>query len=156
MAMTSNTDLKTIIDKARVARLAIVDSECRPYLVPVVFAFDGKDYYIPIDKKAKHSKPEILKRIKNIQANPNVALLIDEYDEDWTKLYFVMIQGRASLISNKKERQEQNELPLLLLEKAHKLLYEKYPQYQKISIGQYVIMIHPQKVITWKNELIND
>ncbi|HJY15031.1 MAG TPA: TIGR03668 family PPOX class F420-dependent oxidoreductase [Nitrososphaeraceae archaeon] len=154
--MTSNTDLKTIIDKARVARLAIVDSECRPYLVPVVFAFDGKDYYISIDKKAKHSKPEILKRIKNIQANPNVALLIDEYDEDWTKLYFVMIQGRASLISNKKERQEQNELPLLLLEKAHKLLYEKYPQYQKISIGQYVIMIHPQKVITWKNELIND
>jgi PPOX class probable F420-dependent enzyme len=152
MAMTSDTDLKTIIDKARVARLATVDSECRPYLVPVVFAFDDKDYYIPIDKKAKHSKPENLKRIKNIQSNPNVALLIDEYDEDWTKLYFVMIQGKASLISNKKERQEQNELPLLLLEKAHKLLYEKYPQYQKISIGEYVIMIHPQKVITWKNE----
>jgi PPOX class probable F420-dependent enzyme len=150
MAMTSDTDLKTIIDKARLARLATVDSECMPYLVPVVFAFDGKDYYILIDKRAKHSKPENLKRIKNIQANPNVALLIDEYDEDWTKLYFAMIQ--ASLISNKKERQEQNELPLLLLEKAHKLLYEKYPQYQKISMGQYVIMIHPQKVITWKNE----
>jgi PPOX class probable F420-dependent enzyme len=150
MAMTSDTDLKTIIDKARLARLATVDSECMPYLVPVVFAFDGKDYYILIDKRAKHSKPENLKRIKNIQANSNVALLIDEYDEDWTKLYFAMIQ--ASLISNKKERQEQNELPLLLLEKAHKLLYEKYPQYQKISMGQYVIMIHPQKVITWKNE----
>jgi PPOX class probable F420-dependent enzyme len=150
MAMTSDTDLKTIIDKARLARLATVDSECMPYLVPVVFAFDGKDYYILIDKRAKHSKPENLKRIKNIQANPNVALLIDEYDEDWTKLYFAMIQ--ASLISNKKERQEQNELPLLLLEKAHKLLYEKYPQYQKISMGQYVIMIDPQKVITWKNE----
>jgi hypothetical protein len=64
-----------------------------------------------------------------------------------------MIQGRASLISNKKG-QEQNELPLL--EKAHKLLCEKYPQYQKVSIGEYVIMIYPQKVITWKNELIND
>src|SRR5918999_575146 len=119
MAMTSYTDLKTIIDKARVARLATVDSECRPYLVPVVFTFDGKDYYIPIDKKVKRSKPENLKRVKNIQVNPNVALLIDEYDEDWTKLYFVMIHGRASLISNKKG-QEQNELPLL--EKAHKLL----------------------------------
>jgi PPOX class probable F420-dependent enzyme len=155
--MIDNTDLKTIIDKARVARLATVDSEWRPHVVPVVFTFDGENYYIPIDKKTKRepSKPEGLKRVKNIQVNPNVALLIDEYNENWTKLYFVMIHGRASLISNKKG-QEQNELPIsffnTLLEKAHKLLYEKYPQYQKISIGEYVIMIHPQKVITWKNE----
>jgi PPOX class probable F420-dependent enzyme len=153
--MINNAELKTIIDKARVARLATVNSECRPHLIPVVFTFDGEHYYIPIDKKTKRepSKPERLKRVKNIQANPNVALLIDEYNENWLKLYFVMIQGRASLISNKKG-QEQNELPLL--EKAHKLLCEKYPQYQKVSIGEYVIMIYPQKVITWKNELIND
>lgn len=67
--MITDTYLKAIIDKATVARLATVDSECKPHLIPVVF--------IPLDEKTKRSKPENLKRIKNIQQNPNVALLID-------------------------------------------------------------------------------
>jgi PPOX class probable F420-dependent enzyme len=138
--------VKTIIDKARVARLATIDSECKPHLIPVVFVFGNDCYYIPIDEKTKQSRPEKLKRAKNIQQNPNVALLIDEYNEDWTKLYFIMIQGKASIIRGKEL--EQNEL--LLLEKAHKLLSDKYLQYQKIGIGDFVIMIIPQKVITWK------
>jgi PPOX class probable F420-dependent enzyme len=139
--------LKMIIDKATVARLATVDSECMPHLIPVVFVFDNDCYFIPIDEKTKRSKPENLKRVKNIQQNPNVALLIDEYNEDWTKLYFIMIQGKASIVGGKES--DQNELALL--EKAHKLLSGKYVQYQKIGIGEYVIMIVPQKVITWKN-----
>jgi PPOX class probable F420-dependent enzyme len=139
--------VKTIIDKARVARLATIDSECKPHLIPVVFVFGNDCYYIPIDEKTKQSRPEKLKRAKNIQQNPNVALLIDEYNEDWTKLYFIMIQGKASIIGGK-ELEQQNEL--LLLEKAHKLLSDKYLQYQKIGIGDFVIMIIPQKVITWK------
>jgi PPOX class probable F420-dependent enzyme len=97
--------------------------------------------------RRKRSKPENLKRIKNIQQNPNVALLIDEYKEDWRNLYFIMIQGKASIIGGKEL--EQNEL--VLLEKAHELLSCKYVQYQEIGIGEYVIMIVPQKVITWKN-----
>ena len=145
--MINDTYLKAIIDKATVARLATVDSECKPHLIPVVFVFDNDCYFIPIDEKAKRSKPENLKRIKNIQQNPNVALLIDEYNEDWTKLYFIMIQGKASIIGGKEL--EQNELKLL--EKAHKLLSDKYLQYQEIGIGDYVIMIVPEKVITWKN-----
>ena len=145
--MINDTYLKTIVDKATVARLATVDSECKPHLIPVVFVFDNDCYFIPIDEKTKRSKPENLKRIKNIQQNPNVALLIDEYNEDWRKLYFIMIQGKASIIGGKEL--EQNELKLL--EKAHKLLSAKYLQYQKIAIGEYVIMIVPQKVITWKN-----
>jgi len=141
----NDTYLKTIIDKATVARLATVDSEYKPHLIPVVFVFDNDCYFIPIDDKTKRSKPENLKRIKNIQQNPNVALLIDEYNEDWRKLYFIMIQGKASIIRGKES--EQNEQ----VEKAHKLLSAKYVQYQKIGIGEYVIMIVPQKVITWKN-----
>ena len=78
-------------------------------------------------RKTKRSKPENLKRTKNIQQNPNVALLIDEYNEDWRRLYFIMIQGKASIIGAKEL--EQNEL--VLLEKAHKLLSGKYVQYQK-------------------------
>ena len=64
-------------------------------------------YFIPIDDKTKRSKPENLKRIKNIQQNPNVALLI-EYNEDWRKLYFITIQGQASIIGgNELEQSEQ-------------------------------------------------
>jgi PPOX class probable F420-dependent enzyme len=144
----NDTFVKTIIDKARVARLATVDSECKPHLIPVVFVFDNYNYFIPIDEKTKRSRPEKLKRAKNIQQNSNVTLLIDDYNENWRKLYFIMIQGKASIIGGKKL--EKNEL--LLLEKAHKLLSDKYLQYQKIGIGEYVIMIIPQKVITWKNE----
>lgn len=144
--LINDIDLKTIIDKARVARLATADpEECKPHLVSVVFIFDGKYYYIPIDEKAKRSKLENLKRVKNIQANPKVALLIDEYNEDWKSICFVMIQGNASLISNKEHQQNR------LIERIHKLLYEKYPQYRDIGIGKICIKIHPQNVISWKN-----
>jgi PPOX class probable F420-dependent enzyme len=141
--------IKTIINEAKVARLATVDIKCRPYLVPVVFVLDNDNdcYFIPIDEKTKRSKPENLKRVRNIQENPNVVLLIDEYNEDWTKLYFIMIQGKGSVLGGKKL--EQNEMQLL--EKAHILLHNKYPQYQNIGVGEYLIMIMPQKVIVWKN-----
>ena len=147
--MINDTYFKTIIDKARVARLATVDTEFKPHLIPVVFVFDNGRYFIPIDEKTKRSRPEKLKRAKNIQQNPNVVLLVDEYNEDWTKLFFIMIQGKACIIGGK-ELEQQNDL--LLLEKAQKLLFDKYLQYQKTGIGEYVIMIIPQKVITWKNK----
>ena len=142
--------IKTIINKAKVARLATVDIKCTPYLVPVVFVLDNDNdcYFIPIDEKTKRSRPENLKRVKNIQENPNVALLLDEYNEDWTKLYFIMIRGKGSILGGKKL--EQNEMRLL--EKAHKLLCDKYPQYQKIGIGKYLIKIMPQKVVVWNND----
>ena len=111
--MTKDAYLKTIINKAKVARLATADLEYKPHLVPVVFVFDNNlnCYFIPIDEKTKRSGPENLKRVKNIQENPKVALLIDEYNEDWTKLYFIMIQGKASIVGGKKL--EQNEMQLL-------------------------------------------
>jgi PPOX class probable F420-dependent enzyme len=143
---SNQKDLRTIICAARVARLATVDSEdCKPYLVPVVFIYDGNNFYIPIDEKAKRSKPENLKRVKNIQTNPNVALLIDEYNEDWKKIWFIMIQGNASLINNIKSKQNR------LIQRVHRLLYEKYPQYLTTGIGKFCIMIRPKRVIHWKN-----
>ena len=89
--------VEEFIERARVARLATIDSEFKPHLVPVVFVFNGNHFFIPVDEKRKIAKPEKLKRIRNIQDNPNVTLLIDEYSEDWNKLAFVMIQGKASI-----------------------------------------------------------
>lgn len=143
---SNQKDLRTIICDARVARLATVGSEdCKPHLVPVVFIYDGNNFYIPIDEKAKHSKPENLRRVKNIHTNPNVALLIDEYNEDWKKIWFIMIQGTASLINSIESTQNR------LIQRVHRLLYEKYPQYLTTGVGKFCILIQPQRIIDWKN-----
>jgi PPOX class probable F420-dependent enzyme len=92
-----------------------------------VFVFDGNHFFIPIDQKRKTVKPQRLKRIKNIQDNPNVALLIDEYSEDWTRLAFVMIQGKASIITSRTQGN-------IHIREAYKKLMTKYRQYQKIGL----------------------
>jgi PPOX class probable F420-dependent enzyme len=137
-------DVKELVERARVARLATVDSESRPHLVPVVFVFDGSCFFVPIDEKKKTVKPEKLKRVRNIQGNPNVTLLIDEYyDDDWTRLAFVMIQGKASIASKTQGG--------IWLQKVYKKLIAKYPQYQKVGPGESCIVIRPEKVTSWRN-----
>jgi PPOX class probable F420-dependent enzyme len=155
MQLNNDAFIQKIIDRARSARLSTIGHGNIPHLVPVVFVFDGYCYYLPIDKKRKIEKIEELKRIRNIKHNPNVALLIDEYYEDWSKLVFVMIQGKANLIDNREEEENkinsyENNNPIL--KEIHKLLYQKYPQYNDIGIGQYCIKIQPKKIIFWKNE----
>lgn len=135
--------VEEFIERARVARLATIDSEFKPHLVPVVFVFDGNHFFIPVDEKRKTTKPEKLKRIRNIQDNPNVTLLIDEYSEDWTKLAFVMIQGKASVAT----KEEGN----IQVREAYKKLMTKYLQYQKVSVGEMCIIISPKKVASWSN-----
>jgi PPOX class probable F420-dependent enzyme len=134
--------IEEFIERARVARLATVDYTSKPHLVPVVFVFDGNHFFIPIDQKRKTVKPPRLKRIKNIQDNPNVALLIDRYSEDWTKLAFVMIQGKASIITSN----TQTNIPI---REAYKKLTKKYRQYRKIGLSEMCIIIKPEKVASW-------
>jgi PPOX class probable F420-dependent enzyme len=142
-ALNIPSAVEEFIERARVARLATIDAEFKPHLVPVVFVFDGNSFFIPIDEKRKTAKPEKLKRIRNIQNNPNVALLIDDYSEDWTKLTFLMIQGMAS-IAIKTEGNIQ-------VREAYKKLMTKYLQYQKVGLGEMCIIIAPEKLASWSN-----
>ena len=137
------SDFEEFIERARVARLATVDSSSKPHLVPVVFVFDANHFFIPIDEKRKATKPDKLKRIKNIQHNPNVALLIDNYSEDWTRLAFVMIQGKAKIVSRTQED--------IQVREAYKKLTIKYLQYEKVEVGEMCIIIAPEKVALWSN-----
>lgn len=139
--------LEEFIETARVARLATIDSEFKPHLVPVVFVFDGNSFFVPVDEKRKTVKPEKLKRIRNIQNNPNVALLIDEYSEDWTRLAFVMMQGKASITPFQIHGDIQ-------LQQAYKKLTTKYLQYQRIGLGEMCIIIKPEKVVSWRNSQV--
>jgi PPOX class probable F420-dependent enzyme len=144
MCLIITPDIEGFIQRVRVARLATIDSEFKPHLVPVVFVFDGNHFFIPVDEKRKKTKPEKLRRIKNIQVNPNVALLIDEYSEDWSRLAFVMIQGTASVVKSRPQADIQ-------LKQALKELTTKYTQYQKIGTGEMCIIIKPEKVASWRS-----
>jgi PPOX class probable F420-dependent enzyme len=142
--MDIDPQVTNLIECARVARLATVDTNSKPHLVPVVFVFDGERFVIPIDKKRKTVPPEKLKRVMNIKQNPNVILLIDEYDEDWTKLVYVMIQGKAFVLNRLEEGNS-------WLQQVYEKMIVKYPQYQDIGLEDTCIMLKPEKAISWQN-----
>ncbi len=142
MSLKLNRKTRTLINRAKVARLATVDQKLYPYVVPVVFVFHENSFFIPLDEKTKTVNPRKLKRVKNIEKNPNVTLLIDKYQNDWKKLFFLMIHGKAKVIDGKNSK---------VMDKIHKLLILKYPQYKKIGIGNSCIKIEPTKVRFWSN-----
>jgi PPOX class probable F420-dependent enzyme len=131
-----------VIANARIARLATVDRS-QPYLVPVVFVLHEGSIFIPMDEKSKKVRPEDLKRVRNIRSNPNVALLIDEYHDDWNKLFYIMILGKGRVV----------ELDDQLFANIRELLIAKYPQYKNVGMNSSFIVIRPEKVISWKNEM---
>ena len=133
-------EMEALVSSQRVARLATADSQGTPHIVPVCFAYDGRHFYSVIDRKPKRAaSPLSLKRVRNIMANPRVALLIDVYYEDWGRLWFIMVLGRGELIERGEEYQ-----------RALALLKEKYLQYRAMDIeGRAVIKITPQRTTRW-------
>ena len=81
----------------RVARLATADANGVPHAVPVCYALLGDNLYVTIDKKPKRSDGRALRRLRNIVENPHVAVVVDRYDEDWSRLAWVMLRGRAEI-----------------------------------------------------------
>jgi len=128
-----------LIRSARVAHLATADKNGRPHVIPICFVFDGNYFYSPIDEKPKRSAPRKLKRVRNILENPQISLVIDRYDENWTKLAYVLIFGKARvLLSGASHR------------KAVKLLRRKYLQYRSMAIDRRpLIVIRPKSVTSW-------
>lgn len=86
-------EISTQLHRARSATLGTVDERGRVHLVPIVFAYEDGFLYTAVDRKPKSTLR--LKRLRNIEANPNVSVLIDHYDDDWTTLWWVRIDGTA-------------------------------------------------------------
>jgi PPOX class probable F420-dependent enzyme len=131
---------RRLIRSARVAHLATADAHGKPHVIPICFVFDGKQFFSPIDEKPKRAAPAKLKRLKNIAENPNVALEIDHYDEDWSKLAYVLIFGKARVLRSGKIHRQ-----------AVKLLRRKYSQYRRMAIDERpLIVITPKRIKTWR------
>jgi PPOX class probable F420-dependent enzyme len=120
-----------------VAHLATADRSGKPHVVPVCFAYSDGRFYIAIDEKPKQSLR--LKRVRNIEENPRVALIFDRYDEDWSRLAWVFVQGTASIISGGPEQ-----------ERAINALRGRYEQYQRMALeDRLVIRVTMEKARSW-------
>ena len=128
------------IHKLRVGRLATADEHGSPYAVPVCYAFDGTYFYIALDEKPKRVEQTQLRRVRNIEARHEASLLIDQYDDDWSQLGYILIHGKAEMIDSDNE-QHKNALVLLR---------ERYVQYHTMALERYpVIVIIPDKITSW-------
>lgn len=121
---------------ARVARLATVDRSGAPHIVPITFACDGDRIVTAVDHKPKRSTR--LKRLDNIAAEPRVAVLADQYDEDWSRLWWVRADGTADLVEPHDPRHGE----------ATALLAAKYQAYRDHPIKGVVIDI---RVTGWSD-----
>lgn len=127
------------IRAARIAHLATADAHRQPLAVPICFVFDGKKFFSPLDEKPKRTAPRKLKRARNIVENPQVSLVIDRYDENWRRLAYILVIGKARMLFRGARHAG-----------AVKRLRAKYPQYRRMAINERpMILITPLRWIIW-------
>lgn len=137
--MTMAPDQIAFLAGRRVARLATVDEAGRPHALPVCFAYLDGAVYTPIDEKPKRGDPAELRRVRNILARPDVCLVADHYEEDWARLAWLQVRGRAALVTDADERA-----------RAFAALRERYPQYRTMELeARPLIRITPGRVVGW-------
>jgi coenzyme F420-0:L-glutamate ligase/coenzyme F420-1:gamma-L-glutamate ligase len=131
---------RTFLAAQRVGHLATADRNARPTVVPVCYALEGTSFYIALDAKPKSVAPVRLKRVRNILENPQVALVIDRYSDDWSRLAYVLVRGTALLLPPGTAEHAQ----------AIALLRDRYPQYRTMPIdAQPVIAIRADSITAW-------
>lgn len=124
----------------RLGRLATADSAGRPHVVPVCFAVVGADLVTPLDEKPKQAEPGRLRRVRDIEENPRVAMVCDHWREDWSELGWLQVRGTASLLAA--GRPDHNE--------AVGALRDKYEQYADHRLeDRPVIRLEVGSVVSW-------
>ena len=124
------------LQDAPVVRLATVGADGAPHVVPITFAVDGDTLYFAVDAKPKRTTQ--LQRLKNIAAHPGVAVLADHYEDDWSRLWWVRVDGRARVLDVRGE-----------VERALDLLAKRYPQYRRQRPGGPVVAISIEHMSGW-------
>jgi PPOX class probable F420-dependent enzyme len=133
---------RRFIENRRIAHLATADAKAVPQVLPVGFALsaDGATVYSAVDEKPKGDPPVRLKRLRNIDANPAVSMVFDHYEEDWRRIGWLMLRGRAEIL------QAAGPEPA----SATALLHARYPQYAGMRLGP-IIALRIGAVRRWGN-----
>ncbi len=130
---------RNFLARSRVGHLATADATGAPHVVPVCYAVEEAALYITIDEKPKRETSRPLKRLANIRQNPQIAICVDRYDEDWTRLGWVLLRGLAEILSDGAEH-----------DRAQALLRGRYPQYRAMRIETLpVIALRIARVTAW-------
>jgi PPOX class probable F420-dependent enzyme len=124
------------LETSFVARLATVGVDGRPHIVPITFALEDQTLYFAVDFKPKRTTN--LRRIRNLAANPAVSVLIDHYESDWNRLWWVRIDGTARTVTERGE-----------VERALDLLAQRYEQYHTTRPGGPVVAITVERMTGW-------
>ena len=124
-------------EAARVARLATVSGDGRPHVVPITFALDGEKLVTAVDHKPKRTAA--LKRLANIAENPRVAVLVDEYSDDWERLWWARADGAASVVEPEPAERE----------RLARLLASRYEQYGSQPPAGPAIVIAVERWSGW-------
>ena len=114
---------RIFLARHQVGHLATADATGAPHVIPFCFALVDDTLYFVIDGKPKRKKGLAIKRMRNIAENPAVAVVVDDYDDDWTRLAYVLVRGRAEVVANEAVRG-----------RALAALREKYPQYRAMNL----------------------
>ena len=130
---------RLFVESMRVARLATADANGAPHVVPVCYALVGDNLYVTIDEKPKRGAARAMKRLRNIDENPSAAVVVDRYDDDWSRLAWVMLRGRAEILDDGDEHH-----------RAQAALRERYPQYRGMRLEPLpVIALRIGRVNAW-------
>lgn len=124
------------LSQARVAHLASTRPSGRPHLVPICFAIEGDLLYFAIDQKPK--KTSALQRLRNIQANPPVSILVDHYDDEWTKLWWIRLDGTAEVATGAERA------------RGLALLEDRYRQYRTAPPSGTVVAVRIAATVAWE------
>lgn len=123
--------------------LATADATGRPHVVPVCYAFDENALYFVADEKPKRTAARSLKRLRNLRENPHAALVVDEWDEDWTRLAWVMVRGPAGVETEATRRAD-----------ALARLRRRYPQYDAMRLDDAdahpLVRLSAALITTWR------
>lgn len=124
------------IARSRVATLATVRPDGTPHAVPFCFVLAGDQVFSAVDQKPKASPR--LARLENVRAHPRVTMLVDEWSEDWSRLWWVRIDGPAHVLEPGPEA-----------DRAMALLLEKYEQYREQPPAGPVLAITAERWTGW-------
>ena len=131
---------RRFLETSRVGRLATAEKSGMPHVIPVCYAVDENTLYVTIDEKPKR-RDVPLKRVRNILENPGAAFVCDRWDEDWSRLGWVMLRGLAEILYDGPEH-----------DRAQQLLRERYPQYRAMTLAELpVIALRIERATSWGN-----
>ena len=140
--MNLTDEVRAFLDAHRLAHLATADAGGEPHVVPLCYARLGDVLYFVADDKPKRGKPSRLKRLANIGENSRVAVVVDDYAEDWSRLAFVLLHLDAEIVTDEDEYGS-----------ALAALRERYPQYCEMRLARSthpMVRMMPRRWHFWR------